>query len=98
MPFTKSPLDIGWLFVFGLLWFVTGFLPLWWLRPSVVESGDDNRLAQGETRLSDLEKAVRTINARLEASYSVINLNEQLHDLNLELDNLGTTIQDAQSS
>jgi hypothetical protein len=94
LPFTKSALDSGWLFVFGLLWLITGVLALWWLRPAAVQSDDANRLPQYDSRLIALEKAIQTINTRLKAPNSVVGPSDSLHELNLELDNLGTSIQD----
>jgi hypothetical protein len=97
LPFTGSPLDSGWLFVFGLLWLVTGVLALWWLRPSAedgVASPDINRLAQTEARLVVLEKAIQAISPKLKTPNGSVNPPDQLHELNLELDSLGTSIQD----
>jgi hypothetical protein len=94
LPFTKSALDSGWLFVFGLLWLITGVLALWWLRPATVQSDDANRLPQYDSRLIALEKAIQTINTRLKAPNSVVGPSDSLHELNLELDNLGTSIQE----
>ncbi len=87
LPFTKSALDAGWLFIFGLAWLVTGILALWWLRPTTGEP-------DYEARLIALEKAVQKISTRLEAWQAAPNSPDQLHKLDLELDGFGTTLQD----
>lgn len=98
LPFTKTPLDSGWLFIFGLLWLITGVLALWWLRPSAsVGSEAENPLAHFEARLTALEKTLQTMRTPLKTpatSPKTTLLDDPLHELNLELDNLGTSIQE----
>src|SRR5262249_41555816 len=65
LPFTKTPLDTGWLAIFGLLWLVSRVLLLWWLRPEEMiaaraEPSRDKQITAIESRLQKLEAQVGT--------------------------------------
>ncbi len=97
LPLTTSPLDAGWLLIFGLLWLITGAFILVWMQPETGAVDDYNsRFAQHETRLTDLDKALQAIQTRLDTLERPANQTDPLRELTLELDNMGAAIQDMQ--
>src|SRR3989442_184257 len=68
LPFTRTAFDVGWLFMFGLLWLAVGLLFLWWLRPTAGESEGSEHIRLPAKQTAQFEAALdprlADINAR----------------------------------
>jgi uncharacterized membrane protein len=90
IPFARTTLDIGWLLIFGLMWFVIGLMLLRWLRPVAAGAADseisqqlEKKFAQFQTtqdaRLADLDARAKTLGGQLE------RMDARLRDLETQL-------------
>jgi DNA repair ATPase RecN len=94
LPFTRTALDIGWLFVFGLMWLVVGLILLWWLRPVTGESDESNNVQQFEEQFMQSQMAqdahLADIDARVKGFASQM---DSLRSLSAHLSDVGKVVQ-----
>jgi hypothetical protein len=90
LPFTRTPLDVGWLLIVGLLWFAVGLIMLWWLRPVADQIERDN--AQPITQPAAPMQPVD--DTRLDSS--IANLGQQIEQLGARLNDVDQQVTSVQ--
>ncbi|MEP7288769.1 MAG: hypothetical protein ABI947_23705 [Chloroflexota bacterium] len=99
LPFMRTALDIGWLFVFGVMWLIVGLILWWWLRPIPGLSDDAETIQQWQAalnkRLTELETRLNTPQPIIQTTPDAAEIIKRLDSLDKEVDSLATTIQDA---
>ena len=97
LPFARTPLDIGWLLAFGLMWLIVGVLLWWWLRPGSGASDPGETLQQLEKRLTQfqqLQTAQTTHEGRLaELDHRLQGFDDKLENLSARLADLDKAFQ-----
>ncbi len=99
LPFTRTALDVGWLFALGLIWLVVGLVLLALVRPDTqapddrpadqqVQAGQDARFSDLDSRLNSLEGQIDSLNS-LKLPARLNNLDATLQSVASRLEELG---------
>lgn len=108
LPFTRTPLDGGWLFVFGLMWLIVGVTLFFWVRPVALQTDADEPLHElenllekrfaefqsaQELRLTELQAQVKRLEAQLASQHNNPTVTDTLDSIGKRLAALESSVE-----